>query len=59
MARLRDEFAKVAAAADLREALLKGGGKPLQLTGDAAREVVRRDVEQWSRLVRTLSVKAE
>ena len=59
MARLRDEFGKVVAAADLRESLVKGGGKPLQLTGDAARNVVRRDVEHWSKLVRTLGVKAE
>jgi len=59
IARLRDEFGRVAAAADLRESLTKGGGKPMQLVGDAARDLVRRDVERWSRLVRTLGIRAE
>ncbi|MDB5896459.1 MAG: tripartite tricarboxylate transporter substrate binding protein [Ramlibacter sp.] len=59
LARLRAEFAKVAAAPDVQEALVKGGGKPLALIGDDARAVVRRDVERWSRLVRTLNIHPE
>jgi tripartite-type tricarboxylate transporter receptor subunit TctC len=59
LARLREEFAKVVAAPDLVETLTKGGGKPLQVTGDAARAVVKRDVERWAPLVRTLGVRAE
>jgi tripartite-type tricarboxylate transporter receptor subunit TctC len=59
LARLRGEFAKVAAAPDLQETLLKGGGKPLALIGDDARAIVRRDVERWAKLVRSLNIRPE
>jgi tripartite-type tricarboxylate transporter receptor subunit TctC len=59
IARLRSDFAKVAAMPDVQESLLKGGGKPMALIGDDARAVVRRDVDQWSRLVRTMGIRAE
>jgi tripartite-type tricarboxylate transporter receptor subunit TctC len=59
LARLRADFAKVAAAPDVQETLVKGGGKPLALIGDDARAVVRRDVERWSKLVRTLNIRPE
>jgi tripartite-type tricarboxylate transporter receptor subunit TctC len=57
--RLRAAFAKVAAAPDVRELLVKTGGKPLQVTGDEARAIVRRDVEHWSKLVGQLGIHAE
>ncbi|MDB5857033.1 MAG: tripartite tricarboxylate transporter substrate binding protein [Ramlibacter sp.] len=57
--KLRAEFAKVAAAPDVQEALQKGGGKPLALVGDDARVVVKRDVEHWGRLVKTLNIRPE
>jgi tripartite-type tricarboxylate transporter receptor subunit TctC len=57
--KLRADFAKVAAMPDVQEALAKGGGKPMALIGDDARNVVRRDVEHWSRLVKTLGIRAE
>ena len=57
--RLRAEFAKVAAAPELREILVKTGCTPLQATGDEARAIVQRDVEHWSRLVGTLGIHAE
>ncbi|MBA2965105.1 MULTISPECIES: Bug family tripartite tricarboxylate transporter substrate binding protein [Ramlibacter] len=59
LARLREAFGQVVAAPELGESLAKGGGKPLQLTGEAARAVVRRDVERWAPLVRTLGVRAD
>jgi tripartite-type tricarboxylate transporter receptor subunit TctC len=59
LARLRGEFARVAAAPDLQETLLKGGGKPLALIGDDARAIVRRDVERWAKLVRSLNIRPE
>ncbi|QJW83592.1 tripartite tricarboxylate transporter substrate binding protein [Ramlibacter terrae] len=37
----------------------KGGGKPMALVGEPARALVQRDVEHWSKLVRTLAIKAE
>ncbi|NNU44416.1 hypothetical protein [Ramlibacter montanisoli] len=44
---------------DVQESLLKGGGKPMALIGEDARVVVRRDVEHWSKLVKTLGIRAE
>lgn len=57
--KLRTDFAKVAALPDVQEALLKGGGKPMALVGDDARRVVQNDVEQWTKIVRTLAIRAE
>jgi tripartite-type tricarboxylate transporter receptor subunit TctC len=57
--KLRADFARVAAQPDLQETLRKGGGTPLALIGDDARDVVRRDVEHWSKLVKTLGIRAE
>jgi len=57
--KLRADFAKVAALPDVQEALVKGGGKPMALIGEDARGVVKRDVEHWSRLVKTLGIRAE
>ncbi|MDB5871278.1 MAG: tripartite tricarboxylate transporter substrate binding protein [Ramlibacter sp.] len=57
--RLRADFARVAASAELQETFTKGGGKPLNLSGEAARTVVKRDVERWTGLVRTLGIKPE
>ena len=57
--KLRADFAKVAALPDVQEALLKGGGKPMALIGDDAKALVQRDVEHWSRLVKTLAIRAE
>ncbi len=59
LAKLRADFAKVAAMPDVQESLLKGGGKPMALIGDDARAVVRRDVDQWTRLVKTMGIRAE
>lgn len=57
--RLRADFARVAALPDVQDALAKGGGKPMQLSGEEARAVVRRDVERWTRTVRTLGIRPE
>jgi tripartite-type tricarboxylate transporter receptor subunit TctC len=57
--KLRADFAKVAAMPDVQEALAKAGGKPMAAIGDDARAIVQRDVEHWSRLVKTLGIRAE
>ncbi|MBC5785267.1 tripartite tricarboxylate transporter substrate binding protein [Ramlibacter sp. USB13] len=57
--KLRADFAKLAALPDVRETLAKTGGKPLALIGDDARALVKRDVDHWSKLVRTLAIRAE
>jgi hypothetical protein len=43
----------------VQEARAKAGGKPLALIGDDARALVKRGVEHWSRLVKTLAIRAE
>lgn len=57
--KLRADFAKVAAMADVQETLVRSGGKPMALIGDDARAVVKADVERWSKLVKTLGIRAE
>jgi tripartite-type tricarboxylate transporter receptor subunit TctC len=57
--KLRADFARMAAMPDVQETLLKTGGKPMALIGDDARAVVKRDVDHWSRLVKTLGIRAE
>ena len=57
--KMRADFAKVAAMPDVQETLLKTGGKPMALIGDDARALVRRDVDHWSKLVKTLAIRAE
>jgi len=57
--KLRADFTKVAALPDVQEALVKGGGKPMALVGDDARAVVRRDVEHWTQLVKSLNIRPE
>lgn len=59
LAKLRADFAKVAAMPDVQDALLKGGGKPMALVGDDAKALVRRDVDQWTKLVKTMGIRAE
>ncbi len=57
--KLRADFARVAALPDVQETLLKTGGKPMALIGDDARMLVKRDVDHWSKLVKTLAIRAE
>jgi tripartite-type tricarboxylate transporter receptor subunit TctC len=57
--KLRADFARVAALPEVQETLTRSGGKPMALIGDDARSVVRRDVEHWSKLVKTLGIRAE
>lgn len=57
--RLRAELAKVIAQPDLQEVFRKAGGKPLALSAEQTRSLVRRDVERWSRLVREIGIKAD
>jgi tripartite-type tricarboxylate transporter receptor subunit TctC len=59
LAKLRADFARVAAMPDVQEGLVKAGGKPMALVGDDARALVRRDTEQWTRLVKAMGIRAE
>jgi tripartite-type tricarboxylate transporter receptor subunit TctC len=56
--RLRSELARVIAQPELQETFRKAGGKPLALSTEQTRALVRRDVERWTRLVRDIGIKA-
>jgi len=57
--RLRTDLARVIAMPDLQESFRKAGGKPMNLSVEQTRELVKRDVERWSKLVRDLGIKSE
>lgn len=57
--RLRGELTKVIAQPELQEVFRKAGGKPMSLSVDQTRALVRRDVERWTKLVRDIGIKAE
>lgn len=57
--RLRSELTRVIATPELQDNFRKAGGKPLALSAEQTRALVRRDVERWSRLVREIGIKAE
>lgn len=57
--RLRSELTKVIAQPELQDVFRKAGGKPMSLSADQTRALVRRDVERWTKLVRDIGIKAE
>jgi tripartite-type tricarboxylate transporter receptor subunit TctC len=57
--RLRKEVASVTAAADVTDAFLKAGGRPLPLGAEGTRAVVERDVARWTGLIRDAGITAE
>lgn len=57
--RLREELARVIASPELQETFRSRGGKPLLLSAEQTRALVKRDVERWTRLVRDIGIKAE
>jgi tripartite-type tricarboxylate transporter receptor subunit TctC len=57
--RLRTELEKIIAQPDLQDIFRKAGGRPLTLTADQTRALVKRDVDRWSKLVRDIGIKAE
>jgi tripartite-type tricarboxylate transporter receptor subunit TctC len=57
--RLRSDLARVIAMPDLQETFRKAGGKPLNLSIDQTRALVKRDVERWTKLVRDIGIKSE
>ncbi len=57
--RLRAELSRIVQAPDLVETFRKAGGKPLALSTEQAKALVRRDVERWSKITRDLDIKPE
>jgi tripartite-type tricarboxylate transporter receptor subunit TctC len=56
---LRTELAKVIASTETASLFTKAGGRPLALKLEDAKQLVRRDVERWTRLVKTIGIKPE
>lgn len=57
--RLRTEMGRVTGQREVADGFVKAGGKPLSMSVSEARALVQRDVERWSRLVRTIGIKPE
>lgn len=57
--RLRVELERIITQSDLQETFRKAGGRPLTLTADQMRALVKRDVDRWSKLVRDIGIKAD
>jgi tripartite-type tricarboxylate transporter receptor subunit TctC len=57
--RLRQELAAVTAAADVTDAFVKAGGKPLALGAEPTRALVARDVSRWTALIRDAGITPE
>jgi tripartite-type tricarboxylate transporter receptor subunit TctC len=56
---LRTELGKVIASSETASLFTKAGGRPLALRLDEAKALVRRDVERWTKLIKTIGVKPE
>jgi tripartite-type tricarboxylate transporter receptor subunit TctC len=57
--KLRTELAKVIASTDTAAVFTKAGGRPLALSADESKALVRRDIERWTRLIKTIGIKPE
>ena len=57
--RLRKELRTATAAADVTEAFVKAGGRPLQLGAERTRVLVASDVARWTSLIREAGITAE
>jgi tripartite-type tricarboxylate transporter receptor subunit TctC len=49
----------VIASSETASLFTKAGGRPLALRLDEAKALVRRDVERWTKLIKTIGVKPE
>ncbi len=57
--KLRAELAKVIASPETAAVFTKAGGRPLALTVDTSKALVRRDIERWTRLIKVIGIKPE
>lgn len=57
--KLRAELAKVIASPETAAIFTKAGGRPLALSADASKTLVRRDIERWTRLIKAIGIKPE
>jgi len=57
--KLRSELAKVIVMPETMSIFSKAGGGPLALNLQDAKALVRRDIERWSKLIKTIGVKPE
>jgi tripartite-type tricarboxylate transporter receptor subunit TctC len=54
--RLRTELAKVIADKETRDVFTNAGGKPLSISVDETRAMLRRDVDRWTKLIKGANI---
>jgi tripartite-type tricarboxylate transporter receptor subunit TctC len=59
LARLRSELARIVAQAEVQALFSKAGGRPAPLGAEEMRSLLARDLERWTRIVRSLGIKTE
>jgi tripartite-type tricarboxylate transporter receptor subunit TctC len=59
LARLQQEFALIIKLPEVIERFEKSGGKPLALVGGEAKDLVKRDVERWTKLIKDVGIMFE
>jgi tripartite-type tricarboxylate transporter receptor subunit TctC len=59
LARLRSEFARVAALPEVKDTFTKAGGRALPLSAEETRATLARDLERWTKLVKAAALKAD
>ena len=59
LTRLREAFAKVAASAEVQQALEKRGVRPLQVPGAEAQKILERDLDRFVPLIRKAGIRVD
>jgi tripartite-type tricarboxylate transporter receptor subunit TctC len=59
LARLRADFDKVMAQPEVAAMLEKRGARPVRMTVREAEALVARDLEKWTRLIRSAGIRAD
>jgi tripartite-type tricarboxylate transporter receptor subunit TctC len=59
LVRLREELQRAARSSELQAVFIQAGGRPLALNADEARDLLARDLQRWTPLVRASGIKAD
>ncbi len=59
LARLRAEFDRVVSAAEIAASFEKRGARPIRLSVRETEALVARDIDKWTRLIRSAGISAD
>jgi tripartite-type tricarboxylate transporter receptor subunit TctC len=59
LARLRSDFERVTAMAEVAAMLEKRGARPVRVDAAQAQTMLARDIDKWSALIRAAGIKAD